>query len=594
MERILPCIMLSVVMASISHAANFAPTPMKISSPGIIHYDFNGKTLSIPVTVTGVDGSGSFLIFTKNQGASIGEVTNGFLGWHHVNNIDTCLYFSPFIQLTKGANAFVWDGKGEGGAAVPPGDYTYYIWAYDNVNMRVQVSKYTWFRNWTFRTILTHDIAGYPLSNPIWYTGDNNKTKSPDPVNHTLEKWVIGGDPADSTLLETTRFKGWALAGHVSFDPKDRKYYFIDTLKESGVKYTAKWEWAPNGVSIAQTAWGDNGMFSYTGAWPAGLNCGPGAVSDGKDYLFVANNDIMIGKESQLIYLDVNDGSEIKRLDLSEWWVDANEGDVTVGGQYCGGPTAVSLRNNLMGLGSHSTCVNQLINPYYEEEKNAVLWTNANGDYTGDHNFEPNSPRKWVCNDYNVGPYKYNVSLEKNLFMAFPCTDMGAVSFGLYAPDGTGMGYLALAGETAFGKTGIEFIDYDSPYDGIYTTSNIGRTYAGNDVTPWYVAFDSIKGVITSQTRICEVTPGTFSIRQNTPNPFNSNTTISFTLAKGAGTTVEVFNTAGQKVDSVLNAYLNAGAHSVTWNAFDRSAGLYFCTIRSGGVSKTMKMMLAK
>jgi hypothetical protein len=238
--------------------------------------------------------------------------------------------------------------------------------------------------------------------------------------------------------------------------------------------------------------------------------------------------------------------------------------------------------------------VNQLIDPYYEDENNAVLWTNTNGDYTGDHNFEPNSPRKWVCNDYNVGPYKYNVSLEKNLFMAFPCTDMGAVSFGLYSPDGTGMGYLALAGETAFGKTGIEFIDYDSPYDGIYTTSNIGRTYAGNDVTPWYVAFDSIKGVITSQTRICEVTPGAFSVRQNTPNPFNSNTTISFTLTKAARTTVEVFNTAGQKVETLVNAHMSAGTHSVIWKAMNHSAGLYFYTVRSGGVSKTMKMILAK
>jgi len=227
---------------------------MKISAPAQVQYDFDGKTLGVPVTVTGVDGSGSLLVFTKDKGAAIGEVTNGYLGWHHVNKIDTCLYISPFVQLKKGSNTITWDGKGEGGTAVAPGVYTYYIWAFDNVNIRVQVSKFFKWQAWTYRTILTHDLEGKALSNPVMYTGDANRSAKPEAIDHTLYKWVVGGDPEDATLSETTTFKGWALAGHVSFDPKDRKYYFINTLKEAGVKYTAKWEWVPNGVSIAQTA----------------------------------------------------------------------------------------------------------------------------------------------------------------------------------------------------------------------------------------------------------------------------------------------------------------------------------------------------
>ncbi|MHB9030442.1 MAG: hypothetical protein ACYC9O_16880, partial [Candidatus Latescibacterota bacterium] len=227
--------------------------------------------------------------------------------------------------------------------------------------------------------------------------------------------------------------------------------YFFNTLKEAtGLKYTAKYEWVPNGASVLQTSWGDDGMVNYKTDASGGWNFGPGVVSDGKDYLFAVNADIGgTGKVSELIYLDVTDGSELKRLDLTDWWTDVNEGG-TAGGQYTGGPTEITLRGNFMGFGSHSTCTNQVINPYYEDEKDAVLWTNANGDYTGDHNFEATSTKKWICNDYNVGPYKYSVSFDSNLFMAFPSFDMGAVSFGLYSPDGTGMGYLPLAGETAF------------------------------------------------------------------------------------------------------------------------------------------------
>jgi flagellar hook assembly protein FlgD len=596
MKKLLICITLLMFVATSAFAANFAPTLMKLSAPTTIKYDFGGTNLNVPVTVTGVAGAGYFLVFTKDKGASIGEVTNGYLGWHHVNKIDTCLYVSNITALNKGTNTISWNGKGEGGANVAAGDYTYYIWAFDNVNTRIQMTKQVTISPWIFRTIITHDSkTGAALTQPIWYTGSGNRSQADTTVTHTHTKWVVGGDPEDATLKETTSSPGWCAVGGIAFEPTNPKNFFFDTLKGSTtMKVTAKYEWVPNGKSIMDSKWGDNGMISYKGDWTKGWNFGPGCVSDGKDYLFVVNADIgNNGKVSELIYLDVTDGSEIKRLDLSEWWVDVNEGTAEALGQYTGGPTEIAIRNNLMGLGSHSTCVNQLIDPYYTDEKEAVKWTNTNGDYTGDHNFEPTAKVKWVCNDYNVGPYKYSTALDANLFMIFPSFDMGAVSFGLYAPDGTGMGYQTLAGETAYQKYGAEFIDYDSAYDGIYTTSNVGRTAAGADATIWFIAHDSIKGVITNQVGVAEA-PAAFAVAQNTPNPFNPTTTITFSLAKAGKTTVEVFNVAGQKVDTILNASLSAGAHSVTWNAAKHSAGVYFYTVKSGDFSKTMKMTLLK
>ncbi|MHB9029878.1 MAG: hypothetical protein ACYC9O_14010, partial [Candidatus Latescibacterota bacterium] len=113
----------------------------------------------------------------------------------------------------------------------------------------------------------------------------------------------------------------------------------------------------PNGASRLQADWGENGQAPYHGAWPAGWNFGPGVVSDGRDYLFVVNADISgSGSVSELIYLDVTDGAEIRRLDLSEWWVDLN--DALSGGQYSGGPTELFIRHDLMTMGSHSSCVN--------------------------------------------------------------------------------------------------------------------------------------------------------------------------------------------------------------------------------------------
>jgi hypothetical protein len=181
--------------------------------------------------------------------------------------------------------------------------------------------------------------------------------------------------------------------------------------------------------------------------------------------------------------------------------------------------------------------------------------------------------------------------MDNNMFMAFPAYGLGAVSFGLYAPDGTGMSYWELAGETALQKYGVQFIDYESAYDGFYCTNNSGTAV---DATIWYVGQDSIKGILTNQVGVKDAAPAAFAVAQNSPNPFNPTTTISFTLAKAGKTTVEVFNVAGQRVDTILNASMSAGSHTVTWNAAKHSAGVYFYTVKSGSFSKTMKMTLLK
>ena len=102
-------------------------------------------------------------------------------------------------------------------------------------------------------------------------------------------------------------------------------------------------------------------------------------------------------------------------------------------------------------------------------------------------------------------------------------------------------------------------------------------------------------GIITSKpVAVEEGTPAGFSVAQNSPNPFNPSTTISFSIPSAGIATVDIYNVAGQKIDSVVNEYLSAGSHSVMWDASGISAGVYFYTVTSGKVSKTMKMTLLK
>ncbi len=90
------------------------------------------------------------------------------------------------------------------------------------------------------------------------------------------------------------------------------------------------------------------------------------------------------------------------------------------------------------------------------------------------------------------------------------------------------------------------------------------------------------------------VRPDGITLSQNMPNPFNPATTISFSIPEMGNVTVDVFNIAGQRVDTLVSELLHAGSHTVTWNASEFSAGIYFYIVKSGEFSKTKKMMLLK
>ncbi len=314
-------------------------------------------------------------------------------------------------------------------------------------------------------------------------------------------------------------------------------------------------------------------------------------MGDDAGTLFLTRADINGGSEvAEILLLDAVMGTENGRIDLSDWWVDIH--DYTAGAQLVGGPTDLEYRNGLLAASSHTSCVHQLIDPWADTGEE-VRYSNRNGDYVGDRNFEPNSTRPWVCNDDQTGPYCYNTTLDANLFAVFPSYDIGAVSFGLLAPDGTGIGYFSFAGETAEAKWGEHCVDYGSAYDGLYTN----HTVAGDKQPSWhFVAQDSFKGIISTPGDVREEASGPRPaiIVRNAPNPFNPATSVMISLEKAGRVSVDVFDIAGRKVTTLLNGPLKAGNHTLVWNAARYAAGVYFCTVSSGVQSRTVKMTLVK
>ncbi|GEM_PF-1620568 len=88
--------------------------------------------------------------------------------------------------------------------------------------------------------------------------------------------------------------------------------------------------------------------------------------------------------------------------------------------------------------------------------------------------------------------------------------------------------------------------------------------------------------------------PTEFTVAQNYPNPFNAMTRINFTLPTEANVNINIYNVAGQLVESIDRGEMAAGYHTVVWDASDIASGIYFYRVVAGDHSKTMKMTLLK
>jgi hypothetical protein len=90
--------------------------------------------------------------------------------------------------------------------------------------------------------------------------------------------------------------------------------------------------------------------------------------------------------------------------------------------------------------------------------------------------------------------------------------------------------------------------------------------------------------------------PFNYTLFQNFPNPFNPSTTIKFyNPANNRVVQVNVYNSLGQFVETLVNSDVSSGVHTVNWNAENAASGVYFYKlIIDGNIIDTKKMLLIK
>ncbi len=80
----------------------------------------------------------------------------------------------------------------------------------------------------------------------------------------------------------------------------------------------------------------------------------------------------------------------------------------------------------------------------------------------------------------------------------------------------------------------------------------------------------------------------------NYPNPFNPSTAIRYDLQHDGSVQLNVFNTLGQNVSTIVDENQRTGSHVAYFEPRHMASGVYVYRITAGAFTETKRMLPAK
>lgn len=173
----------------------------------------------------------------------------------------------------------------------------------------------------------------------------------------------------------------------------------------------------------------------------------------------------------------------------------------------------------------------------------------------------------------------------------------------------SGIQDVSLTGDLLFlatARKGIEVVDISDPDSpkkvSTYDTDGMAMGVTARDTLVYVADYTSLLRfhlLGTSNSNGHGVIPSDLRIDPGYPNPFNPSTTIDYSIPRTSRLNLSVYNILGQKVTTLVDAVKSAGSYSATWSGTDDAgrsvaSGVYLCTIKAGGVYRTIKLVKAK
>ena len=85
-----------------------------------------------------------------------------------------------------------------------------------------------------------------------------------------------------------------------------------------------------------------------------------------------------------------------------------------------------------------------------------------------------------------------------------------------------------------------------------------------------------------------------YTLHNPFPNPCNENTVISYILNNKSYVDLTVYNSAGQKVTSLLKGFSIEGEHSILWDTSSYSSGVYYTKLSADGYVDCKRVVVLK
>ncbi|MCH8557457.1 MAG: T9SS type A sorting domain-containing protein [Balneolia bacterium] len=183
---------------------------------------------------------------------------------------------------------------------------------------------------------------------------------------------------------------------------------------------------------------------------------------------------------------------------------------------------------------------------------------------------------------YNAGRYGMEVNLTASTDAEFVAFMENTVSFTVDIDDSfagsTPEFVMELDSEVPDDMEFVVTIDMDIPFT--------------QDSFSWDFIFTTFGSPVSAEPG--HELPRKVALKQNYPNPFNPDTSIQFMLPESAEVTLEVYDTMGRRVQTLVNGSMSAGEHRVNFDASSLSSGVYLYRLTTGSEAHVRKMTLLK
>ncbi len=253
--------------------------------------------------------------------------------------------------------------------------------------------------------------------------------------------------------------------------------------------------------------------------------------------------------------------------------------------------TAIAAESNTM-MKTNANRTIQLLNPKFQSGQMhaIIIELNAQGD--------ENAVGFSVGFDPAVLTFK-NVTLGRDANVATLNVNDGKAATGLVGmalalPTGqaftAGVRQLVLVNfsvnpNTPATSTPIEFKDQPIAREAVDGNGNVLQT--------------SWSSLITSVQEVVNELPTAFELGANAPNPFNPSTTIKYALPQAVEVNLQIFDTLGRHVRTLVDQRQQAGRYAVTWDGRNEqgeaiASGVFIYQLRAGTFVQTRRMALIR